>query len=321
MTPNRPEAGKNMNDKLKPGHCHKCGLQLSDNPHPEAGKPPHYLQVGCPKECIPCLTLSRHQWAGRAMKAENELADARALLSASKPVAAEGWKLVPVEPTDDMEAAAEDDYEQTGATFPQWKSAYRAMLAASPATPPQSPDGRTIDKAMVKRLAVQYGLIDAAPAQSAEPVAIWRMVRANLNLIANSFANCKGSAATMQDLAKDCLMKVDAYLDAAPQPSPTAVVLDDERAAFEAWYVLDVPENRLDFFKRELAEQIGAESGPGFSAWTAWQARAASPQPVAQTERALTCCRMGCDKPSVCERLGECRIKAAAQPASGGNHG
>jgi hypothetical protein len=76
-----------MTDELKPGHCHKCGLQLSDNPHSEAGKPAHYLKVGCPKECIPCLTLSRHQWAGRAMKAENELADVHALLSASKPAA------------------------------------------------------------------------------------------------------------------------------------------------------------------------------------------------------------------------------------------
>jgi hypothetical protein len=63
--------------------------------------------------------------------------------------------------------------------------------------------------------------------QGAEAVAIWRLVRANLNLIANSFANCKGSAATMQDLAKDCLTKVDAYLDAAP-PAQTALT-DDAR--------------------------------------------------------------------------------------------
>lgn len=47
------------------------------------------------------------------------------------------WKQVPVEPTDEMEAAAENDYEQTGATFPRWKSAYAAMLAAAP-TPPAS---------------------------------------------------------------------------------------------------------------------------------------------------------------------------------------
>jgi hypothetical protein len=66
---------------------------------------------------------------------------------------------------------------------------------------------------------------------AAEPVAIWRMVRANLNLIANSFANCKGSAATMRDLAKDCLAKVDAYLDAAPQ-QPAQSAEQDEPAAY-----------------------------------------------------------------------------------------
>ena len=53
---------------LKPGCCHKCGLPLSVNPHPQAGKPDHYLEVGCPKECIPCLVRGRHNWAGRAMK-------------------------------------------------------------------------------------------------------------------------------------------------------------------------------------------------------------------------------------------------------------
>ncbi|EJO27563.1 DUF551 domain-containing protein [Achromobacter marplatensis] len=48
-----------------------------------------------------------------------------------------GWKLAPVEPTDEMEVAAENDYEQTGATFPRWKSAYAAMLAAAPTQPAQ----------------------------------------------------------------------------------------------------------------------------------------------------------------------------------------
>lgn len=47
----------------------------------------------------------------------------------------DGWKLVPVEPTDEMEAAAENDYEQRGETFPDWKAKYRAMLAAAPASP------------------------------------------------------------------------------------------------------------------------------------------------------------------------------------------
>lgn len=49
------------------------------------------------------------------------------------------WKLVPVEPTDEMEVAAENDYEQTGATFPRWKSAYAAMLNAAPPAPTSHP--------------------------------------------------------------------------------------------------------------------------------------------------------------------------------------
>ena len=47
---------------------------MSRNPHPNAGKPPDYLEVGTIYECIPCLVLNRHKWAGRAMKAEAELA-------------------------------------------------------------------------------------------------------------------------------------------------------------------------------------------------------------------------------------------------------
>lgn len=43
-----------------------------------------------------------------------------------------GFVLVPVEPTDEMELAAENDYEQRGETFPDWKAKWRAMIAASP---------------------------------------------------------------------------------------------------------------------------------------------------------------------------------------------
>jgi hypothetical protein len=70
--------------RLQPGNCHKCGLPMSANPHPEAGRPSHYLKVGVPKECIPCLVLSRHQWAARAMKAENELKDIEDITDLSK---------------------------------------------------------------------------------------------------------------------------------------------------------------------------------------------------------------------------------------------
>ena len=57
----------------------------------------------------------------------------------------EGWKLVPVEPNDDMDAAAETDYEKfNGGYFPNWKHAYRAMLAAAP-QPPYGYDQQALD--------------------------------------------------------------------------------------------------------------------------------------------------------------------------------
>jgi len=55
--------------------CHQCGLPQSDNPHPDAGKPAQVLEVNAQSVCIPCLTLSRHQWARRAQIAESTLAD------------------------------------------------------------------------------------------------------------------------------------------------------------------------------------------------------------------------------------------------------
>lgn len=51
-------------------------------------------------------------------------------------------------------------------------------------------------------------------------VPIARQVRATLNLIASSFYNCNGSAATMQELARDCLRDFDAAMSREqPQPS------------------------------------------------------------------------------------------------------
>ncbi|MCP1117009.1 hypothetical protein [Robbsia andropogonis] len=51
----------------------------------------------------------------------------------------EKQRVVPVEPTDEMEVAAENHYESTGATFPDWKGEYRAMLAAAPAVEEAQP--------------------------------------------------------------------------------------------------------------------------------------------------------------------------------------
>ena len=54
-----------------------------------------------------------------------------ALFKKASPVVPDGFALVPVEPTDEMEAEAENHYESSGSPFPDWKAAYRAMLAAS----------------------------------------------------------------------------------------------------------------------------------------------------------------------------------------------
>jgi len=52
--------------------CHTCSLPMSKNPHPDAGLPSKVLEVNVQNVCIPCLTLSRHQWAERASKSEND---------------------------------------------------------------------------------------------------------------------------------------------------------------------------------------------------------------------------------------------------------
>lgn len=57
-----------------------CGLRQTKNPHPEAGVPPGYLEVGTVYDCIPCLNKSRHAWAKRANKAEGEARELAAVL-------------------------------------------------------------------------------------------------------------------------------------------------------------------------------------------------------------------------------------------------
>lgn len=70
-------------------------------------------------------------------KQEAALTAARAHLErpASAPAAVSGWKLVPVEPTYGMLAAARRAYEDAAASLGRYTTdhaAYRAMLAAAP---------------------------------------------------------------------------------------------------------------------------------------------------------------------------------------------
>lgn len=57
-----------------------CGLRQTKNPHPEAGVPPGYLEVGTVYDCIPCLNKSRRAWSKRANKAEGQLKEGIAFL-------------------------------------------------------------------------------------------------------------------------------------------------------------------------------------------------------------------------------------------------
>ena len=52
--------------------CGLCGGKMSKNPHPDAGKPDSYLEVGTVNVCIPCTVKSRHAWAERVYEAKRE---------------------------------------------------------------------------------------------------------------------------------------------------------------------------------------------------------------------------------------------------------
>jgi hypothetical protein len=64
-----------MPTENKLGLLHGCGLMMTANPHPDAGKSPEYLEIGCTYECIPCLAKSRRDWSTRALAAEKKVLD------------------------------------------------------------------------------------------------------------------------------------------------------------------------------------------------------------------------------------------------------
>lgn len=56
-----------------PGPVCFCGLKQTKNPHPEAGVPPGYLEVGTVYDCIPCLNKSRRAWSKKANALQADL--------------------------------------------------------------------------------------------------------------------------------------------------------------------------------------------------------------------------------------------------------
>lgn len=75
-----------------------CGLKQTKNPHPEAGVPPGYLEVGTVYDCIPCLNKSRRAWSKQANKAKGELADLQAELAKRDELIAEVMAAFRLEP-------------------------------------------------------------------------------------------------------------------------------------------------------------------------------------------------------------------------------
>jgi hypothetical protein len=167
--------------------------------------------------------------------------------------------------------------------------------------------GRYNPRAVLTRI-FSIAASPAAPAQSGEPVR--HVGDSNFEGWYQDYAACitgnpkqtarDAYAAGLNEAAQDvstgqcffCGESMDGEHEAdcpqSPQPSPTAVVLD-ERAAFEAWWLKDVPEEH-----KGAGYALLKNFGDGYAAnercsgaWLAWQARAASPQPVEQT-RALT---------------------------------
>jgi hypothetical protein len=146
---------------------------------------------------------------------DNALREARELLSASKPATPEGWKLVRVNShfnalIEALEHADDKGYLPDAIRGPWDDFACDENVSVSVREPSSSCDPGDICAGCQCKYNT-YAASPAAPAQSAEPVC----------------STCNGTERV--DGMPVCSWK--RCPDCAPQPSPTAVVLDDERAA------------------------------------------------------------------------------------------
>jgi hypothetical protein len=176
--------------------------------------------------------LAEPFWLKDAQK-EGEFFDAngfaRALLSASKPAVTEGWKLVPVEPTETMVVDGFESWPSAIFSNPKDWGAFESMSGCQQA-------------AHKARLcyAAMLAASPAAPAQSGETVAQWQSRVILDGGRRDQWINIDVEGA--ETLLRDYQDKYEVRaLYTAPQPSPTAVVLDDAR---------------LGCFVRKLVEQL-----------------------------------------------------------------
>lgn len=180
----------------------------------------------------------------------------------------------------------------------------------------------------------------AAPAQSAEPdikvlvnrFLAWPLPQTVCSdgcVINSSYAFPRSGTNLLNADEAEAMLR---HVLAAPQPSPTAVVLDDERAAFEAWgnetFNYGFQPDTWDAGEElPVAREACYQHEGTQMAWEGWQARATIPQPVAQpveqispiigTQAPFSNCRFKfCDLPGQCRDEGKCHHPAvpAAQP-------
>lgn len=85
-----------------------------------------------------------------ALLAHEALAAYEAEKAQAVPASSEGWRLVPIEPTQQMIDAARDcqDADPDASAEQEAFHFYRAMLAASPTPPPAQPDMRAVCEAL-----------------------------------------------------------------------------------------------------------------------------------------------------------------------------
>lgn len=184
----------------------------------------HYLQMG-----IANLELGNGMHMIDFRNAERAILAAHSADARNGQGVAQGWKLVPVEPTDEMAVAFAEAWFSKVRPIDDcmMNDAYAAMLDAAPAAPaPHANCPAPVDAteaAEREHLGCAHcntGIYAApAPAAQVDELPLAREVRATLNLIANSFHNCKGSAATMQELARDCLQRFDAARQQSATPA------------------------------------------------------------------------------------------------------
>jgi hypothetical protein len=134
-TPEQPEAGREIRQNLQ-AFVDQVTYRPAE-PTPEPGERERFEAWVADRFPLGIKSrLSRHprrdesyhdfstDWAWIGWQARAPLP------TAPEPVA--GWQWVPKEPTDLMESCAKNAYEDSGSPFPDWKDAYRAMLAAAP---------------------------------------------------------------------------------------------------------------------------------------------------------------------------------------------